>query len=311
MRNRILELAKKEGADLIGFAPASRFESDDPIFKLLPETGTVIGLAFRILRGACRGIEEGSSYFQYATMGIETPEETIMPMVSLKIANLLESEGYTALPQRRHGQIVAGENDTTPEIAHWAFYRGKSQEIQINFEETAVKCGLGERGLHGSVLSDKFGPLMRYCFVLTDAELEETPMYTPHLCDQCGKCVAACPGRAIAENGELDKWQCEVYYIGANGKYNPFMPPNAYADFEDRMEIIAGEARMTPERAKKVMKETFFYPSIQHSYQSCICGKACDMACYMHLEEQGKLTGKFKTLFRKREKWEFSLDDYR
>ncbi len=304
LRDRIIAMAKGEGADIVGFASADRFERDDPIFKLMPEVRTVIGMAFRILRGVCRGIEEGSSYYQYATMGIETPEETIMPMASLRVANLLECEDFSALPQRRHGQIVAGENDTTPEIAHWAFYRGKPEEIRMHFEDAAVKCGLGERGLHGSVLSDEFGPLMRYCFVLTDAEIAESPMYEPHLCDGCGKCVKACPGKAIAEDGSIDKWQCAVYYIGANGKYNPFMPPNAYEDFEDREAIIAGEARMTPEKAKKVMKETFFYPSIAHSYQSCICGRACDMECYIHLEAQGKLKKKFKTPFRKREKWE-------
>jgi epoxyqueuosine reductase QueG len=52
-------------------------------------------------------------------------------------------------------------------------------------------------GLHGSLLTDEFGPLVRYCFVLTDAEIEPDEMYTPHLCDKCGECIKACPGKAI------------------------------------------------------------------------------------------------------------------
>ena len=64
MKNKICELAKLCGADLVGFAPAERFAKDDPVFQILPRTKTVICMAFRVLRGAYRGIEEGSTYYQ-------------------------------------------------------------------------------------------------------------------------------------------------------------------------------------------------------------------------------------------------------
>ena len=86
MKDKIIALAKENGADLIGFAPAERFENDNPVFKIMPETKTVIGLGFRVLRGTYRGIEEGSTYYQYTTMGVENMEETVMPMTQLKIA---------------------------------------------------------------------------------------------------------------------------------------------------------------------------------------------------------------------------------
>ena len=76
MKNKIIELAKANGADIVRFAPANRFEKDDPIFKIMPETKTVIGIAFRVLRGIYRGIEEGSTYYQYTTMAVENMEET-------------------------------------------------------------------------------------------------------------------------------------------------------------------------------------------------------------------------------------------
>ena len=77
MRDRIIELCKKCGADLIGFAPISRFGEESPVRKLMPEAKTVIGLGFRVLRGAYRGIEEGSTYYQYTTMAVENMEETV------------------------------------------------------------------------------------------------------------------------------------------------------------------------------------------------------------------------------------------
>ncbi len=310
LKEKIIETAKANSADIIGFAPASRFDKNDPIFKIMPDVKTVIGLGFRILRGIYRGIEEGSTFYQYTTMAVENMEETIMPMANLKVSMFIESEGFTALPQRRHQQIMAESNSTNPEVAYDAIYRSRSHETQMDFENAAVLCGIGEKGLHGAVLTDEFGPMVRYCFILTNAELEATEMYTPHLCDKCGKCIKACPGKAIDKDGNVDKWQCAVYYNGANGTRNPFMSPDAYANFDNRLEIIAGEAKVTPETAKKILDNTYFYPPAQHAYQCSICGRACDIDCYVHLEEKGVLTKKFKTPFRKREKWQYDIKDF-
>ena len=311
MKEQIIALAKENWADIVGFAPASRFDKDDPIFKIYPKVKTVICLAFRVLRGIYRGIEEGSTYYQYTTMGVENMEETVMPMATLRVSNLLEEAGYTALPQRRHQNIMREEDGMNPEVAYDSIYRGREAEYQMNFVDAAVKCGVGEKGFHGALLTDEFGPFVRISFVLTDAELEPDLMKAPHLCDGCGACVRACPGHAIDEKtGKVDDWQCAVYYNGANGTKNPFMPPEAFPDFEDRLAIIAGEAKVTPERAREIMDRIYFYPPAQHTYQCSICNRACDVDCYCHLEEKGVLTKAFKTPFRKREKWQFPLSDF-
>lgn len=311
MKNTITELCKKWGADLVGFAPIDRFPEDSAVRKLLPEAKTVIGLGFRVLRGAYRGIEEGSTYYQYTTMGVENMEETVMPMVSVRLSMYLEEQGYLALPQRRHQQIMAEHDSTNPEVAYDAVYRDKTAETMMDFSEAAVLCGLGEIGHHGAILTDEFGPFVRVCFVLTDAEIEASEVKTPHLCDKCGECVKGCPGKAISEDGKVDPWQCSVYYNGANGTKNPFMPFDAFSKFDNRIEIIAGEAKVTPETARKILDNIYFYPPAQHAYQCSICGRACDMACYMHLEAKGVLTKSFKDKFRKREEWKFSLEDFK
>lgn len=311
MKSEIIKIAKDNLADIVGFASADSFAADDPIFKIFPNTKTVIALAFRVLRGIYRGTEEGTTYYQYTTMAVENMEETIMPMAQLKIANYIESKGFIALPQRRHQQIMAEENSTNPEVAYDAIYRNKTAENQMNFTDTAVKCGIGEKGLSGAVLTKDFGPMIRYCFILTDAVIEPDEIKELSLCDKCGKCIKACPGNAISENGEVDPWQCAVYYNGANGTKNPFMPPDAFADLENRIEIIAGEAKVTPETARKILDKIFFYPPAQHAYQCSICGRACDTECYIHLEEKGVLNKKFNRKFRTRESWEFSIEDFK
>lgn len=290
------------GPDLIGIAPASRFDKNDPIFKILPETKSVICLCYRILRGTHRGIEEGTSYHHYTTMAIEVLEETVMPMMALRCARILEEEGYIALPQKKTQTIMQEEDSTNPEMLYNKIYRGKSAEFQMNYAESAAKCGIGEIGVSGTLLTDDFGPLQRYCFVLTDAELEPTPEFKAHICDNCGECLKACPGNAIHDK-KKEPWQCAAYYAGANMSKNPFMSQHAFPDREDRLEILKGEKQLTPEESRMVMNEISYYPPIMHSYISSICGNACDRACYVHLEEKGVLNKKFKEKFRKREEW--------
>jgi len=89
---------------------------------------------------------------------------------------------------------------------------------------------------------------------------------------------------------------------------NPFMPPDALAHDPDRLAIIAGEARLSPERAREVLDELFFYPTIKQGYRASICGRKCDTACYIHLEERGVLSKKFTTPFRKRPEWKLPME---
>lgn len=307
MRQKIIDCAKKFDADLIGFAPASRFSRNDPIFKLYPDVQTVIGLGFRVLRGIYRGVEEGTTYYQYTTMGVENLEETVMPMAMLQVCSILEDAGFDALPQRRHQLIMAEEESTNPEVDYGDIYRGVRTEVQMDFTDAAVRCGLGERGASGALLTDDFGPFQRFCFVLTDAKLEETPLYKPHLCDGCGACMKACPGGALSEKG-LDSWRCAVYYNGANASKNPFMPPDALAHFENRGAIMDGTAEINPQEAREILDNLYFYPPAKHSYKASICGRACDRACYIHLEERGVLRRSFKKPFRTGEDWKLEKE---
>ena len=303
MRNKIIECAKKFDADIVGFAPASRFSIDDAIFKIFPETKTVIGLGFRVLRGIYRGVEEGTTYYQYTTMGVENLEETVMPLALINVSNLLDDEGYEAIPQRKNQLIMNGTEGTNPEMDYTDVVRGVTAENQLDFLNCAVQCGLGEKSMINSLLTPEYGPFIRYCFILTDAEIEATELVGSNLCDKCGECIKACPGKAISDDGSIDSWRCAVYYNGANGKKNPFMPPDAYLDFDNRLDIIAGNAKFDVETAKEIINNTYFYPPAKHYYRTSICGRACDRACYIHLEEKGVLTKKFKKKFRNGEDW--------
>ena len=312
MREQIIALAKKLDADLVGFAPADRFAKDDPVFRIFPETKTVIGLGFRVLRGIYRGVEEGTTYYQYTTMGVENLEETVMPMALLRLSNLIEENGYTALPQRYSPLIMEEEDKTNPEVDYTDVFRGVKKEPQLDFLRCAVQCGFGEESKIHSLLTPEFGPFVRVCFILTDMELEASPLFSGKLCDGCNACIRECPGRAINGNGETNSWRCAVYYNGACGSKNPFMPPEAFAEFDmhTKMEIIKGTAEFDTEGAKQILDNIYFYPPAKHFYRTSICGRACDRACYIHLEEKGLLTRSFRRPFRTKKDWKLSIDQF-
>lgn len=308
LQNKIIETAIKYEADIVGFGDISRFD-DNRIQEIFPKTKTVICMAFRVLRGVFRGIEEGTTYYQYSTNGVEVMEETVMPRALLRVSAVLEDAGFCAYPQRKLQCCMTEADGHNYEVHYEEIYHGRHSEISLDFPKTAQLCGIGEIGLDGTLLTDRFGPMQRYCFILTDVELPSTPLTPRHLCDNCGKCIHACPGHALDADGNRDEWQCGAYYRGANRTKNPFMPAEAFPDFTDREKIMSGTADLDAELSKRVMRECIFYPPIKQGYASSICGKACDIACYIHLEEQGKLLCSQKNRFRRRPDWKLSLKD--
>ncbi len=346
LREDIAAFARKCGADIVGFADLSRFTAagnaaltkaglcgSDPAM-IMPGAKTLIGLGFRVLRGAYRGIEECSTFYQFYTMAVETIEEVYIPQVLAKVAGFIEDKGYCAVSQKLVQTVMQDKGDTNPEVRYNAVFRGMKGEAMLNFRQAAVLCGLGEIGLSGSVLTDEFGPNQRFAYIITDAVIESDEIKESHLCDKCGKCLEACPGKAFSDEflkvvfgggqdqdgrsqtrtglaqGSVeyelklrDNWQCAAYYKGAAMRYNPFMPPGALEGIADRLEVLKGKKKLSPEEARDVMDKLVFYPGGRHSYVASICGRACDRACFIHLEEKGRLKSKYYNKFRKKEQW--------
>ena len=307
LKEKLIAELKKCGTDLVRCGRAGDMR-DEGVKKLFPEAKTVVCVLFRQLRGTRRGIEEGSVYYQYTT-SVETVEEVMLPGALLRGCWVLEEAGFDALPQRRYQLVMQKKEGTNFEVAYDEIYRGLESETVLDFEKCAVDCGAGEIGLSGSLLTDDFGPSQRWGFIITDAELPPDEVVVPHLCDRCGECLKACPGHAISAEGKRNDWQCAAYYKGANRSKNPFMPPNAFEDDPERLKIISGEADLSPEKAKEIIELIRFYPPVKHAMVASMCGRACDTACYVHLEEKGVLKRKFHTPFRKRPVWKLPVEE--
>ena len=144
LKEEFIALAKVCGADLVGVAPVSRFAEGDPVFKILPSARSVIGIAFRILRGTYRGTEEGTTFYQYTTMAVENMEETVMPIALLRLSNFLEEKGFT--PQLSE-QFCNGENPFLSE-SNQLYYRDYVfnprpqgyRSLHITFYDNLTRC---------------------------------------------------------------------------------------------------------------------------------------------------------------------------
>ena len=61
-----------------------------------------------LMRGAPTGTQGWCRFSDFSwDKDSHNMEETIMPMAQLKVAMMMEQEGFMALPQRRHQQIMA------------------------------------------------------------------------------------------------------------------------------------------------------------------------------------------------------------
>ena len=296
----IKQKAIEFGAVACGIGDIKYFEGTNPQRdpkSILPWAKCVIGFAFRVPKALYRVMDEGKQFFNYTQLGTKFIDEEMSEIFLLKMSSLIEDEGYDACLQRNVSNLrIKGDKTTNPELGDTyelihvqPVEPGKpAPEIIMDFNQAAQICGLGAAGKNGHVIMPKFGPYVRFVFIVTDAPLECDEPFKGNLCDGCDECVKACPGHAIAEDGTINTWQCAVYYRGAH-KSNPFMTDDFLKGDPEREAIINGDKVFDRESARQIYKKIDFLPCHPTGYSPCLCGKKCDTVCYKHLKEKNVL----------------------
>ena len=286
----IKEKAKELGATVCGIGKI--YDEPNPQRDprmILPDAKCIIGFGFAVPKGLYKAMKNGNQLYTYTTLGVKYLDEEMAEIFLLKIGGMIEDAGYDACLQKSIPNLrIKGDKTTNPEVMDTyelihaeAVEEGKPvPDVIIDFGKAAKTCGLGELGRSGKIVNRQYGPLMRYCFIITDAPLECDEALTEPICDNCSLCATACPGHAIGESG-LDSWQCSVYYKGAH-RSNPYITDKFLAGWDDRKAILDGEKRFDAESARELYPEMKFLPNTQWGYSPCICGRKCDVACYAH-----------------------------
>lgn len=295
----IKEKARELGAGVCGIGDIKYFIGDNPQhnpLSILPNAKCIIGFGIPVPKGLYMAMEDKSQYFNYVNVGVKYTDETFAEIFLLKMGAMIEDAGYDACLQRFiPGFKVKGDKSTNPEVSRIyelefasPVQEGKpAPDVIIDYNKAAVICGLGSVGMHGKVINPKYGTFMRWVFIITDMPLDCDEPFKIELCDKCGKCLNACPGKAISNSG-VDTWQCSVYYRGAH-KSNPFITEETLKGNPEREKILNGEKRFDKESAQAIYPELKFLPNTHLGYVACLCGKSCETVCYKHLKEQGKI----------------------
>lgn len=263
--------AKKIGIDMIGFASKARFEGVDPQhnpFSIFPEAKTVIMVGKRICRGALRGVEEGTNFGDYALFGKNWLEDEFLSLACYDLVRFIEDNGWEACP------IFPNPSELGPQGVSVAEGRPEPN-VYPDFDYAAVACGLGEIGMNGLFLSPKFGSRQRFHMIITDAEIEETPLFDGHVCDGCGKCAEICPLGAVNMN--------ETVEINVCGKI---------------MKVATIDYKVCASCKNGACKNRFA-PTAKPDRVAALCNRTC----LCHLEESDALLNKFENTFRQREEW--------
>lgn len=295
----IKQKARELGASVCGIGDVELLRGEDPQrnpFSILPNAKSIIGFGIKVPKGLYHAMEDKRQYYNYTNLGVKYIDETFVEIFLLKMGALIENEGYDACLQRSiPGFRIQGDKSMNPEVSRIYELEFASPvapgkpvpDVIIDYNKAAVVCGLGSIGMHGKVINPKCGTFLRYVFIITDMPLDFDEAFAENLCDGCGKCLEACPGKAISQEG-VDSWQCSVYYRGAH-KSNPFMTEDTLKDHPEREAILNGEKRFDAESAKEIYPELKFLPTTHFGYVPCLCGKSCEMVCYRHLKEEGIL----------------------
>lgn len=200
----------------------------------------------------------------------------------------MEKEGYTSVPVHNPFSHNMGQKFREDQPA------GPDEIVSLRV--VGVACGIGELGHHKMLLISQFGPRQRVFAVLTDVELEPTPLFKGKICDGCLVCVWECEANAIGKTRDvkiriedceychatLDTKVCGHVHPGREPEYSPFWTGN-----EKEGEI--------PDYHKGALD--------RFKTLSICAGRGCIRFCLDHLEKTGRIEAKFKTPMIERERW--------
>lgn len=184
LKNKIVREARTLGADLVGFAPVSRWTEFDEVPEayrpqaIWNRTKTVIVLGVPMLLP----IIESTPSINYTVM--YDTSNVLLDQAAYRLAILLNGLGHASLfmPRDGYGSLEVLLEKMPGCFSH--VYAGKY-------------AGLGTIGYNHLLLNRKYGPRARYVSVFTGAEIEGDPLIEQELCNGCGLCKKLCPTQSF------------------------------------------------------------------------------------------------------------------
>lgn len=267
LKAELVVAAKTAGADLVGVADIGRFEGIDAQHhpaSIFPEVRSVIVLGKRVVRGCLRGVEEGTHMQALSVYALNWVPDRFLAETTVAVASFLEDRRYESVP-------VPFLPVETPPMGV-AVAEGRSlPNVTIDFDDAAVRAGLGAMGAMGVLMTPRFGHRQVLQMILTDAELTSDPLSRFDPCGDCEACGSGCPLGAVGERRAVEILG-RVYRVAAVNK------------------AVCGRCRNGAQANR-------YHPAGGPHRMGAACMRACVCAI------AGKLKDPFGMAFRQRPAW--------
>jgi len=249
----VKEVAKRQGAVLVGVASVERFHPVPPLYDavprghhpkdFVPEARSVISIAMPILNPVLdapaflvdRELEMIPEVVKYPYMEIlynrvgHVIHDYMLEFIGQVVGQYLLSQGYQAMifPTTGLHPSVSGLTDKQiwEENSKFRYTFGP-----FSHRHAATRAGLGEFGYNNLVLTKEFGPRQRFNSIITDAELAPDPLITEPVClrDKCKLCLKACIMECITMRD--DPWVTDYRSIEKDDRDRIFIDTPAKTD---------------------------------------------------------------------------------
>jgi epoxyqueuosine reductase len=197
LKDEIKAFALSKGADLVGIAPASRFDGAPDGHKpedILADAKTVIACAKRIPNAV---VANGPATSYHVTMDIVDDQ---LDWIAYEIAIFVEQQGGSAVPVTADGPYYDWDAENL-------CGRG-----DMSHKHAAQAAGLGKLGRNSLLITPEFGNRVQLVSVVTNLDVEPDPLIGKELCpSECNLCIEACPVQAIVDEGQVIQKTCRSF----------------------------------------------------------------------------------------------------
>jgi epoxyqueuosine reductase len=193
--DHVLKKLRQLGADLVGVVSSEVMQSYGEqwlkVKEALPEAKSVFVFGVRMIDSTIAPAKKNIRLPQFSTKCLY--EE--MDRIAFGISRHLDDLGYQVIPYSPYLPVEMGKES-------------KGLMGDVSHRHIAYEAGLGTFGKSRLLLTERFGPRVRFLSLITDASLKPGERLEKDYCKNCDRCIKACPVGAIGSDGKVDVLKC-------------------------------------------------------------------------------------------------------